>query len=44
MTRNPEPITGRMEQVGDYRILYSVHDEIRVMAVISAGHRREVYG
>jgi len=30
-------------RVGDYRILYSVHDEIRVIAVIRVGHRREVY-
>ncbi len=30
-------------RVGDYRILYSVHDDIRVIAVIRVGHRREVY-
>lgn len=30
-------------KVADYRILYSVHDEIRVIAVIRVGHRREVY-
>lgn len=30
-------------RVGDYRILYSVHEEIRVIAVIRVGHRRDVY-
>lgn len=30
-------------RVGDYRIIYSIHDEIRVVAVIRVGHRREVY-
>ncbi len=30
-------------RVGDYRILYSIHDEIRVIAVIRVGHRREAY-
>lgn len=30
-------------RVGEYRILYSVYDEIRVIAVIRVGHRREVY-
>ena len=30
-------------RVGDYRILYAVHEEIRVIAVIRVGHRREVY-
>ena len=30
-------------RVGDYRILYSVHDEIRVIAVIRVGHRREAH-
>jgi mRNA interferase RelE/StbE len=28
---------------GDYRILYSVDDEKRVIEVIKIGHRREVY-
>jgi mRNA interferase RelE/StbE len=28
---------------GDYRILYSVDDERRIVAIIKIGHRREVY-
>jgi mRNA interferase RelE/StbE len=28
---------------GDYRVVYSVHDAILVVAVVKAGHRREVY-
>ncbi len=28
---------------GDYRILYTVDDEERVVEIIKVGHRREVY-
>ena len=30
-------------RVGDYRIVYEVHDRILVVVVITIGHRREVY-
>ena len=30
-------------RVGDFRVLYQVKDQIRVIAVIRIGHRREVY-
>lgn len=30
-------------RVGEYRILYSIDDEARVVEVIAVGHRREVY-
>ncbi|HEV8024711.1 MAG TPA: type II toxin-antitoxin system RelE/ParE family toxin [Candidatus Nanopelagicales bacterium] len=30
-------------RVGDYRVLYSIDDEIRIISVIRIGHRREVY-
>jgi addiction module RelE/StbE family toxin len=29
--------------VGDYRILYEIHDTDLMVLVIEAGHRREVY-
>ena len=31
-------------RVGDYRVLYQVDDEARVVTVLRAGHRRDVYG
>ena len=30
-------------RAGDYRIIYAVDDEARVVTVASVGHRREVY-
>lgn len=30
-------------RVGNYRIVYSVHDEVRVVAIVRIGHRRDVY-
>ena len=30
-------------RVGDYRIIYEVHDDRLVVLVIKLGHRREVY-
>ncbi len=48
---NPRPrgakkLSNRQEyrlRVGDYRILYTVDDEDRVVTVFAVGHRREVY-
>jgi mRNA interferase RelE/StbE len=28
---------------GDYRIIYDIYDDILVVDVIAAGHRREIY-
>ncbi|KIM07137.1 MAG: hypothetical protein KU28_07095 [Sulfurovum sp. PC08-66] len=28
---------------GDYRILYTIHDEVLVICVVKVAHRREVY-
>lgn len=30
-------------RVGDYRVIYAVHDEILVVLVIDVGHRRDTY-
>lgn len=34
---------GLRVRVGDYRIIYTVDDNILVVAVITLGHRRDVY-
>lgn len=30
-------------RVGDYRVLYEIHDDELVVLVVGAGHRREIY-
>lgn len=30
-------------RVGDYRVIYEVHDRILQVIVINVGHRREIY-
>ena len=30
-------------RAGDYRLLYSVQDDERIVLVVAAGHRREIY-
>jgi mRNA interferase RelE/StbE len=30
-------------RVGDYRIIYTVNDDILLIVVVTVGHRREVY-
>lgn len=30
-------------RVGDYRIIYEIHDRVLQVLVITVGHRREVY-
>jgi mRNA interferase RelE/StbE len=30
-------------RVGDYRVLYEIHDRVLQIFVIAAGHRREIY-
>lgn len=47
-TRPPasRPLRGRpgyRVRVGDYRILYTVQDDVLVVAVVTLGHRREVF-
>lgn len=35
---------GLRVRVGDYRIIYTVDDEVLLVVVVTLGHRREVYG
>ena len=30
-------------RVGDYRIIYEIHDKVLQVIVVTVGHRREVY-
>ena len=30
-------------RVGDYRILYEIHDQVLLVIVVDMGHRREIY-
>jgi len=30
-------------RVGDYRVIYEIHDKILQVVVVTIGHRREVY-
>lgn len=34
---------GLRVRVGEYRILYTVHDDVLLVVVVALGHRREVY-
>jgi mRNA interferase RelE/StbE len=34
---------GRRVRVGDYRILYTVRDEVLLIVVVDIGHRRDIY-
>ena len=51
LAMNPRPpaaraLAGRAElrvRVGDYRIVYSVHDDVLIFIVLTLAHRREVY-
>ena len=35
---------GYRVRVGDYRILYTVADDVLLVVVVTLGHRRDVYG
>jgi mRNA interferase RelE/StbE len=30
-------------RVGDYRVIYEIHDRVLIIIVINVGHRREIY-
>ena len=34
---------GLRVRIGDYRILYTIDDDVLVVAVVTLGHRRDVY-
>ncbi len=45
--RGVEKLEGRENRyrirVGDYRVIYEIHDEVLLVLVVRIGHRREVY-
>ena len=51
LARDPRPPSARALQgragfrvrVGDYRILYTIEDDVLLVVVVTLGHRREVY-
>lgn len=51
LARDPRPagstkLSGREAwriRVGDYRILYEIHDGVLLVVIIDLGHRREIY-
>jgi mRNA interferase RelE/StbE len=51
LAENPRPVgcrklSGKDKyriRCSDYRVVYSVHDAILVVAVVKVGHRRDVY-
>lgn len=34
---------GYRVRVGDYRIIYTIHDDVLLVVVVNLGHRRDVY-
>ncbi len=30
-------------RVGDYRVIYEIHDDVLTVLIVEAGHRREIY-
>jgi mRNA interferase RelE/StbE len=34
---------GLRVRVGDYRIIYTAHDDVLLVIVVTVGHRRDVY-
>lgn len=34
---------GQRVRVGDYRIIYTIADDVLLIVVVTVGHRREVY-
>jgi mRNA interferase RelE/StbE len=47
----PEPNTTRMKgknsfhkiRIGDYRIIYEIHDDRVVILIVKIGHRKDIY-
>lgn len=34
---------GLRVRVGDYRLIYTIHDDVLLVVVVTVGHRRDVY-
>ncbi len=34
---------GLRVRVGDYRVIYAIHDEVLLVVVVTLGHRRDIY-
>ncbi len=51
LAQDPRPPAGRAlkgrpglrVRVGDYRVIYTIHDEVLLVVVVTLGHRRDVY-
>ena len=51
LARDPRPPAARAlkgrpglrVRVGDYRVIYTIHDEVLLVVVVTLGHRRDVY-
>jgi len=51
LAQDPRPPTARAlrgrpgcrVRVGDYRIIYTVDDDVLVVVVVALGHRRDIY-
>ena len=52
LAENPRPVgakklKGSSElwriRAGDYRVVYSIHDDVLVVLVVKIGHRRDIY-
>lgn len=52
LSDDPRPPAARMlvnsdgawrVRVGDYRVIYEIHDDELLVLVLAAGHRREIY-
>ena len=52
LAENPRPpgclkLVGGPEwrvRVGDYRVVYTIDDDTRVVTIVAVGHRRDIYG
>jgi mRNA interferase RelE/StbE len=51
LAQNPRPPAARAlkgrpglrVRVGDYRVIYTIQDEVLLVVVVTLGHRRDVY-
>jgi len=51
LSGNPRPMDSKKlsaqekyrVRVGQYRILYSIHDDVLIIVVVKVGHRKDIY-